>query len=132
MTLQHLLISVNTRRKAELDDEVTVKLSKDWRYVQQFLSPEWLVHFAAEISWRPDVGYHIGVMASTQEWIMIEITESAVRSWLDDNIGTSDGNVDEAFRVIESYLNGTIKSHDGTAKARRLLQQLKQMSKVVG
>jgi hypothetical protein len=128
-TLQCLLTAVNTRFRARLEDRVSWELDNDWRYVQHFMAPEWLCHLSKEPEWKPSVGVTPGMMVSSLQFIVMDMTVANVTAWLDENWGTSPAEVDEAFDLIQSYLYSTLKSQEGKAKAQRLLTQLRQMSK---
>jgi len=127
-TLQCVLIAVNTRFKAQLSRAVSWELDDNWRYLQQFMAPEWLVHLAKETAWKPGTGVTPGMMVSSSQFIVMDMTESNVTAWLDENRGMSPAEVDEAFELIQSHLYTVIKSQDGKRKAQRLLTQLRQMS----
>jgi hypothetical protein len=129
VTLQCVLTAANTRFRAQLSGGVSWELNGDWRYLQNFMSPEWLLHLAKEPSWKPNVGVTPGMMVSSQQYIVMDATEANVTEWLSENRGMSPAEVDEAFDLIQSHLYAVIKSQDGRAKAQRLLSQLRQMSK---
>jgi len=131
VTLQCVLRAVNARSKAQISGHVGSELDGNWRYLQQFLAPEWLMHLSKEPAWTPGPGVMPGMMVSSNQFIVMDVTEENVTSWLDENRGLSPAEVDEAFDLIQSHLYSVIQSQGGRQKAQRLLTQLRQMSSAV-
>lgn len=103
------------------------KLSSDWRYLQQYLAPEILLHTHDPSYESAAIRYVPGIIIIPSVGISMAADVHKVQSWLDSNIRREDAKVGEPFKEIESLINSRIKSRDGKAKASRLLKSLKSM-----
>lgn len=128
--LQLLLSAVNQGYEGQFSNQGIARPGNDWRFIQSWLTPEWLLHMSQDPSWTPErgIGIRLGVLVSTQIRVVIPATETAIAVWLKANSYTSGvEEVDEAFSVLETHYQSTIKSSDGRAKAQRLISQLRNM-----
>lgn len=102
------------------------KLSNDWRYLQSYLAPDVLLHLHDQSDKSSELRNAPGIIIIPSANVAMAADANTVQSWLESNVHASNMKNGDIFKELETHLT-KIKSRNGKAKARRLIDELKSM-----
>lgn len=130
MKALHLVLQAVNHVRGSMFDERDhgLVLSEEFRYLQNFMSPEVLLHLTAG---KPRVvGEYAGaigvvIIPGTNE--VMAATQEVVGLWLKDILTMNEDEVGRALDVLRTHVPTMIKSRDGRHKVNRLINELGQI-----